>query len=140
MTLKTLWIFTKKYAAKPYSFLVTDATLASDNLFTFQKNFCLEKIYKLTMIFHDNIGDEKVQYDINREEAKTSALLSGKIYKYKYLVGEEILSSDQRKVIEQAQFTYSPLRKLEENKQKQLKIKRKPTKSKWRSWKTILWI
>ena len=78
LTLKTLWIFTKKYAAKPYSFLVTDATLASDNLFTFQKNFCLEKIYKLNMTFHDNIGDEKVQYDINIEEAKISGLIKEK--------------------------------------------------------------
>ena len=130
----------KKMCCKTIFFFSDRCYSCSDNLFTFQKKFCLEKIYKLTMIFHDHIGDEKVQYDINREEAKTSALLSGKIYKYKYLVGEEILSSDQRKVIEQAQFTYSPLRKLEENKQKQLKIKRKPTKSKWRSWKTILWI
>ena len=57
---------------------MTDATLASDNLFTFQKNFCLEKIYKLNMTFHDNIGDEKVQYDINREEAKISGLIKKK--------------------------------------------------------------
>ena len=48
-------------------------------------------------------------YDINREAAKISALLSGRIGKYEYLAGEEILSYDQRRVIEQAKFNYSPL-------------------------------
>ena len=61
------------------------------------------------------IRDEKLQYDINREAAKISALSSGKIDKYEYLKGEEILHSHQRRVIEQAKFTYSPLGKaLEE--------------------------
>ena len=31
------------------------------------------------MTINDKIGDEKLQYDINREAAKTSALSSGKI-------------------------------------------------------------
>ena len=53
------------------------------------------------------IGDEKLQYDINKEAAKISALSSGKIHKYEYLIGEEILPSDQRRVIEQAKLTYS---------------------------------
>ena len=43
---------------------------------------------------------------------------------YEYLIGEEI-PSDQRRVIKQANFTYSPLGKALENKQKQLKIKEK---------------
>ena len=47
----------------------------------------------------DKIRDEKLQYDINREAAKLSALSSGKADNYKYLTGEEILSSDQRRVI-----------------------------------------
>ena len=37
-----------------------------------------------------------------------SALSSGKIGKYEYLTGEEILPSDQSRIIEQAKFTYSP--------------------------------
>ena len=37
------------------------------------------------MTINDKIRDEKVQYDINREEAKISALSSGKIDKYEYL-------------------------------------------------------
>ena len=77
------------------------------------------------MIRLDKIRDEKLQYDINREVVKISALSPGKIEKYKYLKGEEILSPDQRRVIEQVKFTYSPLGKAFENKQKRLKIKEK---------------
>ena len=40
-----------------------------------------------------------------------SALSSGKIDKYEYLTGEEILPFNQQQVIEQAKFTYSPLGK-----------------------------
>ena len=62
--------------------------------------------------------DQKLQYDINREAAKISALSSRKIDKYEYLTGEEILPSDQSRIIEQVTFTYSPLRekKLLKNK------------------------
>ena len=59
----------------------------------------------------DQTKDEKLQYDINREAAKISALSSGKIDKYEYLTGEEILPSNQQQIIEQAKFTYSPLGK-----------------------------
>ena len=59
----------------------------------------------------DKIKGEKLQYDINREAAKMSALSSSKIDKYEYLTGEEILPSDQSRIIEQATFTYSPLGK-----------------------------
>ena len=63
------------------------------------------------MTIDDKIMDEKLQYDINREAAKISALSSGKIDKYEFLRGEEILPSDQSGMIEQAKFTYSPLGK-----------------------------
>ena len=55
--------------------------------------------------------DQKLQYDINREATKISALSSRKIDKYEYLTGKEILPSDQSRIIEQVTFTYSPLRK-----------------------------
>ena len=77
------------------------------------------------MTIENQVKDKKLQYDINREVAKISALSSGKIDKYKYLTGEEILPSNQLKIIEQAKFTYSPLEKLLKNRQKQLKIKEK---------------
>ena len=74
------------------------------------------------MTIGDKIRDEKLQYDINREAAKISALSSGKIDKYEYLTGEEILPSDQsRIIIEQLKFTYSPLGKAFEKQIKTIK-------------------
>ena len=63
------------------------------------------------MTIENKIKDKKLQYDINREAAKISALSSGKIDEYEYLTGEEILPSNQQQIIEQAKFTYSPLGK-----------------------------
>ena len=76
----------------------------------------------------EKIKDEKLQCDINREAAKISALLSWKIDKYEYLIGEEILPSHQSRIIEQAKFTCSPLgkasekqiKKIDEQKKKQI--------------------
>ena len=42
------------------------------------------------MSVEDQIRDEKLQYDINRQAAKISALSSGKVDKYEYVIGEEI--------------------------------------------------
>ena len=55
--------------------------------------------------------------------------MSGKIDKYKYLTDEEILPSDQSRIIEQAKFTYNPLGKafekqiktIEDQREKQIK-------------------
>ena len=63
------------------------------------------------MTIEDQIKDEKPQYDINREPAKISALSSGKIDKYEYLIGEEILPSNQQQIIQQAKFSCYPLGK-----------------------------
>ena len=70
------------------------------------------------MTIEDKIKDEKLQYDINREAAKISALSSGKIDKYEYLTGEEILPFNQQQIIEQAKFTYYPLGKAFEKQTK----------------------
>ena len=40
------------------------------------------------MTVKDKIKDEKLQYDINRDSAKISALSSGKVDKYEYFTGE----------------------------------------------------
>ena len=42
---------------------------------------------------NDEIRNEKLQHDIDKEAAKTLALSSGKIDKYDYLNSEEILPS-----------------------------------------------
>ena len=66
------------------------------------------------MTIEDQIKDEKLQYDINREAAKISALSSGKICKYE---------SNQQQITEQAKFTYSPLGKTFEKQTKTIEDK-----------------
>ena len=73
------------------------------------------------MTIDDQIRNEKLQYDINREAAKISALTSGEIRKYEYLTGEDILPSNQQQIIEQAKFTYSPIGKAFEKQIKTIK-------------------
>ena len=68
------------------------------------------------MAINDQIRGKKLQYNINREAAQISVLSSGKIDQYEYLSGEEILLSNQQQIIEQADFTYSPLGKPLKNK------------------------
>ena len=71
------------------------------------------------MTINDQIRDKKLQYDINREATKISALSLGKIHKYEYLTSEDTVSSNQQQIIEQAKFNYSSLCKAFE---KQTKI------------------
>ena len=70
------------------------------------------------MTIEDQIKDEKLQYYINRKAAKISALSSGKLDKYEYLTGEEILPSNQQQLIQQAKFNYSPSGKAIEKQRK----------------------
>ena len=82
------------------------------------------------MTINDQIRDEKLQCDINRKAAEISALSSGKIDKYEYLTGKEILPSNQKQIIEQAKCTYFTLGKAFEH---QVKT------NNWRSRKKISW-
>ena len=65
----------------------------------------LEKIFLTYLIkiitINDQIRNEKLQYVINREAAKMSALSSGRIHKYEYLTDEDTLRSNQQQIIEQ---------------------------------------
>ena len=61
------------------------------------------------MTINDQVRNKKLRYNINREPAKILALSSGKIHKYEYLTGEDILPYHQQQMIEQAKLTYSPL-------------------------------
>ena len=77
-------------------------------------------------IIDDKFRDERFQYNIKRETEKISALSSGNIDKYWDLAGEEILPSNERQIIEQAKFEYSPLEKAFE---KQIEKQVGPIKS-----------
>ena len=67
------------------------------------------------------IRDKKLQYEINREAAKISALSSEKIDKYEHLTNKEIFSSNERKIIENLGFHIL----LKENQPKTIEIKAK---------------
>ena len=56
-----------------------------------------------------NLTWKQQNLTFNIEAAKISALSSGKIEKYEYLSGVEILPSDQIRIIKQAKFTYTAL-------------------------------
>ena len=82
------------------------------------------------MTIDDQIRDEKLKYNIIRDAAKISAWSSNKIGKYEYLTGEEILPFNQKQIIKQAKFTYSPLGKafekqiktIEDQEKKQVEV------------------
>ena len=67
-------------------------------------------IIKIVTI-NDQIRNEKLHYNINREAAKMSSKSSGNFHKYEYLTGEDMLPPNQQQIIKQARFTYSPLGK-----------------------------
>lgn len=102
----------KKYTAEGCSVLVTDTTPVTDNPLHFTMNV-LERTQKLNITVKDKIKNEKPQNDINREAAEITPFLSGKIDKYDYLTGEEILLYARSRMIEQVKFkfNYSPLGK-----------------------------
>ena len=77
------------------------------------------------MRIDDQIRSEELQCVISREAAKISALSSNKFNKYEYLTGQEIFQSNQKQMIKQAKFTYSPLGKASEKQLKKLKTKEK---------------
>ena len=87
----------KKSTVEPYSFLVIVKTVPSDIFLSFRENL-LETIL-VNMAINDKIRDEKLQYDINREAAEISTLLSGKVDKHEHLTGGEELPFDQSRII-----------------------------------------
>ena len=76
----------------------------------------------------EEIKKEKLQYDINKEAGKISALSSNEIDKYGYFRGEEILPSNQRKMKEQAKVTDSYLGKALEKQTKTMTLTQKQKK------------
>ena len=77
------------------------------------------------MAIEVQVRGEKLQYDINREADKITAISSGKIDNYEYLTGEKILLSIKRQVTEQDKFNYSSLGKAFEKQIKTIEDQRK---------------
>ena len=85
------------------------------------------------MTIDDKIRDEKLQYDINREAAKVSALSSTKIDRYEFLTGKTILPN-QRGVVWQTKFPYSPLGKAFEKQTKTIEEQGKKPVEALKAW------
>ena len=76
----------------------------------------MEWLYNKIITIDDQIKDEKLKYGINRKAAQISTLSSSKIDKYEYLIGEEILPSNQKQIINKLSLIIFPLIKFLKNK------------------------
>ena len=92
------------------------------------------------MTINDQIRDEKIQYNINREAANILALSSREIRKYEYLTGEDTLPSNQQQIIEQAKFTCSPLGKAFEKQIKTIEDQEQKQVDTFRTESNRMWI
>ena len=83
------------------------------------------------MITDDKIRDENLQYDINREARKILALSSGKIDKYEYVTGEEILPFNQRQTIV---YIFSIRKSFWKTNKINWRTRQKSNKNTWTAW------
>ena len=70
-------------------------------------------------------GDEKLQYNINRETVKISALFSDKIDKYEQITIKEILPCDLSQIIQKIKFEYSTLGKASKKQTESIEKRKK---------------
>ena len=118
-----------KHTNEKRKILIVFDNMIADVINNKKLNSVVFLIYNKIMTINDQVKVEKLQYYINREASKKAALSSGKIDKYEYLTGKEILKSNQQQIIEQAKLCYSPLKKtfvkqiktIEDQREKQIK-------------------
>ena len=104
----------KKLTSEPYYFLAIDTTLPADNSLR-ERKISFRFIIKMTLTDELKILDDKskanqAQYELDREAAKISALLSKELDKYEHLAGENL--GYKPGLVEQVKFEYSPLGKF----------------------------
>ena len=78
-------------------------------------------------ILDNKIRSNKAQYNLDRQNAKISALSSGELDKYEYLTGEDL--GHKPDVVQKAKFEYSPLgqvfnKGLEKDEKQEVLLKR----------------
>ena len=78
-------------------------------------------------ILDNKIRSNKAQYNLDRQNAKISALSSGELDKYEYLTGEDL--GYKPDVVQKAKFEYSPLgqvfnKGLEKDEKQEVLLKR----------------
>ena len=78
----------KDSTKEPYSFLVDDITLPSDNPLRIRKNSLQMSISAKIKAINNRIEQNKGQHDLDRQTAKISALSSENVSKYEFLTGK----------------------------------------------------
>ena len=103
----------KDYTKEPYSFLVNDTTLSSDNPLRIRKNLFKMIISKKIKAINNKIEENKAHYNLDKQTATISALSSGNISKYELLTDKDVLP--EKYLLEKAttmkRFEYSSLGK-----------------------------
>ena len=104
----------KDYAKEPYSFLMNDTTLSSDNPLRFRKRLIIKmSISEKIKAINNKIRKKKAQYNLQRQTATISALSSANVSKHEILTGKDVLS--EKDLLEKAatmkRFEYSRLGK-----------------------------
>ena len=85
------------------------------------------------MTIDEKIRNENLQYDINREDAEISALSSKTIDEYEYFTGEEILPSDQRRMIASSICLLSFRESFKRAKRNEWRSRQEINKTYWRA-------
>ena len=99
----------KDYAKEPYSFLVNDTTLSSDNPLRFTKTL-LKNEWEIKAI-NNKIEQNKAQNSLDREAAKISALSSGNVSDFEFLTVKDKKDLLEKITAALKRFEYSPLDK-----------------------------
>ena len=84
----------KNYAEEPFSFLINHTTLPSYNPLRLRriKTTVSENVKQ----FLAQWSKTMLSYDLDRQTIKTSALSSGNVSKYKFLIGEYFLRDKEK--------------------------------------------
>ena len=80
----------KDYIKEPYSFLLNDTTLSSDNQYNLVRTYYKISISEKIKAINNKIEQNKAQYDLDRQTAKIPALSSGNVSKYEFLAGKDV--------------------------------------------------
>ena len=99
----------KYYTKEPFSFLVHDKTQIIH--YNFGRTYYKMTVSKKMKIIDNKIKHNKVQYDLDRQNAKISALSSGDVSKCEFLTWKHVLPEKDflEKAASNKRFEYSSL-------------------------------
>ena len=81
----------KNYTKEPFLLLINDTILTSDSPLRFKKILFKMSVGEKIKAINNKIKQSKVQYTLDEQTAKISALSSRNVSKYKFLTGKDVL-------------------------------------------------